>query len=113
VDGDGRSPWSRRYYDLIALHVSDLGGRSNLSEAQLALIKRAATLEVECEQMEGRLSLGEQIDLDVFGRATGNLRRVWECLGVSRQARDITTEESDAAKLARLIDGAYAGEASP
>jgi hypothetical protein len=24
VEGDGRSPWSRRYYDLVALHVSDL-----------------------------------------------------------------------------------------
>jgi hypothetical protein len=40
---------SRRFYDLIALHVSDMGGRANLSEAQLALIKRAATLEVELE----------------------------------------------------------------
>src|SRR6266478_5130712 len=82
VEGDGRSPWSRRYYDLVAAHVSDMGGRSNLSEAQLGLIKRCATLEVELEQMEGRLSQGEQVDLDVFGRATGNLRRVWESLGL-------------------------------
>jgi hypothetical protein len=87
------------------LHVSDLGGRSNLSEAQLALIKRAATLEVELEQMEGQLSLGEQIDLDVFGRATGNLRRVWESLGLKRDARDITAE-SDEAKLSRLLEAA-------
>jgi hypothetical protein len=102
VEGDGRSPWSRRYYDLIALHVSDLGGRSNLSEAQLALIKRAATLEVELEQMEGRLSLGQSIDLDVFGRATGNLRRVWESLGLKRDLRNITLE-SDEAKLVKLL----------
>jgi hypothetical protein len=102
VQGDGRSPWSRRYYDLIALHVGDLGGRANLSEAQLALIKRAATLEVELEQMEGKLSLGETIDLDVFGRATGNLRRVWESLGLKRELRNITLE-SDEAKLVKLL----------
>jgi hypothetical protein len=105
VEGDGRSPWSRRYYDLIALHVGDLGGRANLSEAQLALIKRAATLEVELEQMEGRLSLGESVDLDVFGRASGNLRRIWESLGLRREARDITAE-TDEAKLNRLLEQA-------
>ena len=33
VEGDGRSPWSRRYRDLIAGHVSDLGGHDTLSEA--------------------------------------------------------------------------------
>jgi hypothetical protein len=104
VEGDGRSPWSRRYYDLVAAHVSDMGGRSNLSEAQLGLIKRCATLEVELEQMEGRLSQGEQIDLDVFGRATGNLRRVWESLGLKREPRDITAGlESDARKLSRIL----------
>jgi hypothetical protein len=111
VEGDGRSPWSRRYYDLISLHVSDLGGRSNLSEAQLALIKRAAALEVELEQMEGRLSLGETIDLDVFGRATGNLRRVWESLGLKREARDITAL-TDEGKLAQLLEAAALPEAA-
>jgi hypothetical protein len=111
VEGDGRSPWSRRYYDLISLHVSDLGGRSNLSEAQLALIKRAATLEVELEQMEGKLSLGETIDLDVFGRATGNLRRVWESLGLKREARDITAL-TDEGKLAQLLEAAALPEAA-
>jgi hypothetical protein len=103
VEGDGRSPWSRRYYDLVAAHVSDMGGRPNLSEAQLALIKRASALEVELEQMEGRLSLGEQIDIDVFGRASGNLRRLWESLGLKREAKDITAE-SDERKLSRILN---------
>jgi hypothetical protein len=109
VAGDGRSPWSRRYYDLIAMHVSDLGGRSNLSEAQVALIKRAATLECELELMEGRLSQGEQVDLDVFGRATGNLRRVWESLGLKREAKDITNDV-DQAQLRRVLEYAEQAE---
>src|ERR1700746_3526529 len=72
VQGDGRSPWSRRYYDLVALHVSDLGGRAALSEAQLSLCKRVACVEIELESMEGKLSLGQEIDLDIYVRALGH-----------------------------------------
>jgi hypothetical protein len=90
VDGHGNSAWSRRYRDLIVGHVSDLGGRDGLSEAQLSLIKRASTLELELEQAEGRLSMGEPIDLDLYIRGTGSLRRILETLGLERQARDVT-----------------------
>src|SRR6516162_9963388 len=89
VDGDGNSAWSRRYRDLIVGHVSDLGGRDMLSEAQLSLIKRASTLELELEQAEGRLSKGEQIDLDAYGRAASHLRRILESLGLERKPRDV------------------------
>jgi len=89
VDGDGNSAWSRRYRDLIVGHVSDLGGRDMLSEAQLSLIKRASTLELELEQAEGRLSKGEQIDLDCYGRAASHLRRILESLGLERKPRDV------------------------
>jgi hypothetical protein len=94
--------WSRRFRDLVLGHISDLGGRSVLSEAQIALIKRASTLEVELERMEGRLSQGEQVDLDKYGRATGNLRRVLETLGLKREPRDIT-QETDEACLSRIL----------
>ena len=95
VDGDGNSAWSRRYRDLIVGHVSDLGGRDVLSEAQLSLIKRASTLELELEQAEGRLSKGEQIDLDSYGRAASHLRRILETLGLERRAIDITRRQRD------------------
>jgi hypothetical protein len=89
VDGNGNTAWSRRYRDLIVGHVSDLGGRDMLSEAQLSLIKRASTLELELEQAEGRLSKGEQIDLDCYGRAASHLRRILESLGLERKPRNI------------------------
>jgi hypothetical protein len=91
VEGDGRSPWSRRYYDLVAAHVADMGGRENLSEGQLALVKRSSTLQVELEQMEGRLSLGEPVDLDVYQRCSNSLRRLLESLGLhqGRKAREV------------------------
>jgi hypothetical protein len=42
VNGDPNSAWARRFHDLVVGHVSDLGGRDLLSEAQYALCKRAA-----------------------------------------------------------------------
>jgi hypothetical protein len=90
VEGDGNSRWARRYRDLTAAHVSDLGGVDLLSQAQLSLIRRASAIEVELEQMEGKLSLGRPVDLDVFTRSASHLRRLWETLGLKREPRDVT-----------------------
>jgi hypothetical protein len=89
IAGDPNSAWGRRFHDLVQGHVSDLGGRSILSEAQLALCKRAAGLECELEQMEGRMSLGEEISLDAYGRAASHLRRILETLGIERVPKDV------------------------
>jgi hypothetical protein len=90
VEGDGNSRWARRYRDLIAAHCQDMGGTDLLSEAQLSLIRRASAIELELEQMEGKLSMGEQVDLDVFTRSASHLRRLFEVLGVERKCRDVT-----------------------
>jgi hypothetical protein len=89
VQGDGNSAWARRYRDLIAGHVADLGGRDQLSEAQLSLIRRASALEVELELAEGKLSAGEQIDMDLHIRAVGALRRTLESFGLARVPKPI------------------------
>jgi hypothetical protein len=39
--------------------------------------------------MEGRMSLGEEVDLDRYGRAASHLRRILESLSLERKARDI------------------------
>jgi hypothetical protein len=92
VEGDGRSPWARRWRDLVELHAGDLGGMDLLSEAQLSLVKRAATIEVELEQVEGRLSTGRDADLDLYTRSTSHLRRIFEVLGVERRPKDVTLD---------------------
>jgi hypothetical protein len=51
-DVDGRLAWCRRLRDLVSNHVSDLGGESNLSTAELVLVKRAAMLTLQLEMME-------------------------------------------------------------
>ncbi len=67
-----------------------MGGADRLSEAQISLVKRASTIEVQLEFEEGRLSKGEEIDLDGFTRAAGHLRRILETLGIERAKRDVT-----------------------
>ena len=70
-----------------------------MSEAKFALCKRAAGLECELEQMEGRMSLGEEINLDSYGRAASHLRRILETLGLERKARDVTLGDDGALQL--------------
>ena len=89
--GDGRGPWARRWRDLVELHANDLGGMDFISAAQRALIRRASTIEIELEQQEARLSVGEEVDIETFGRMSGHLRRLLETLGIRREARQVET----------------------
>jgi hypothetical protein len=90
IYGDANSAWSRRWNDLVLAHVADMGGRDRLSEAEVSLIKRASAIELELERMEGKLSMGQEIDLGVFTASASHLRRIFETLGIQRRARDVT-----------------------
>jgi hypothetical protein len=98
VQGDPNSAWSRRYHDLVVGHINDLGGRDLLSEAQLSLIRRAASIECELERLDAALSIGQPVSLDEYGRATSHLRRLFETLGIERRARNIEVDPLDYAK---------------
>jgi hypothetical protein len=89
VTGNPNSAWARRFHDLVVGHIADAGGRDRISEAQFALCKRAGALECELEQLEGRLSQGEEVDLDRYGRAASHLRRILESLGLERKQREV------------------------
>ena len=98
VEGDPNSAWSRRYSDLCNHHVQDIScglGRNVLSEAQLSLIRRAAAIECELERLDALLSIGEDINLDEYGRATSHLRRLFEVLGVERKPLDLNPRLDD------------------
>jgi hypothetical protein len=86
--GDGRGAWTRRWKDLVASHASDLGGEG-LSEAQISICRRASAMEIELEAMEARMSEGQPIDIDVYGRLAGRLCRLFDIIGVKRLARPI------------------------
>jgi hypothetical protein len=66
---DQRSLWVRRAKDLLTLHLSDLGGQDNTSEAERSLMRRAAVITVELERMERQFALAGEAsaaDLDLY-----------------------------------------------
>jgi hypothetical protein len=80
---------------LLELHLDDMGGRDSLTEAQVSLASRAAAIEVELEQLDGQLSKGESVDLDVYCRAASHLRRILETIGIERVSKDVTPSLAD------------------
>jgi hypothetical protein len=90
VGGDGRGAWTRRWKDIVELHVADAGGRDHMSEAMLSLCRRASTLEIQLEQLECRMSEGDDVDIETYGRIASHLRRILETIGVNeRKARPV------------------------
>ena len=89
---DGRSPWVRRAKDIIAAHLSDLGGEANVSAAERSIIRRCAVLTTELERLEVRFALANEAspeDLDLYQRTANSLRRLLEAVGLERRAKDI------------------------
>jgi hypothetical protein len=93
---DGRSTWARRLRDLVALHVVDLGGDQKVSEAELAIIRRAAVIIAELERMEKGFALSEGApgmpELDMYQRLANSMRRLLEAVGLQRRPRDVTPD---------------------
>jgi hypothetical protein len=97
---DGRSTWVRRLRDVMELHIADLGGEDNLSQAEKSIVRRAATLTVELERLELGFAKADGADpeaLDLYSRTAGNLRRLLETVGLQRRSRDVTTDNGDPA----------------
>jgi hypothetical protein len=105
VEADGRGPWARRWSDILAEIIGDLGGHQNgLAEGQRQLARRCATLSINCERMEGEIAAGNDVDLEQYGRMSDRLGRNLQRLGgLQRQPRDVTPtlEQYVAAKRAR------------
>ncbi len=89
---DGRSTWVRRCRELIAAHVSDLGGHDNTSEAERSIVRRAAVLTTQLERLEVRFALAGEAsaeDIDLYARVSANLRRLLESVELKRRQRDV------------------------
>jgi hypothetical protein len=99
----GDTAWARRFRDVLAQIIGDLGGADLLSEGQRQLARRCATISIQCEKMEGEAAAGNDIDLEQYGRLTDRLGRGFQRLGLKRQQRDVTPtlEEYVAAKRAK------------
>ena len=91
---DGRSTWARRLRDLMALHVADLGGDQNVSQAELAILRRSSVIIVQLERMERDFALSEEApsvsELEIYQRMANTMRRLLEAVGLERRPRDVT-----------------------
>src|SRR6516165_1441058 len=90
VEADGRGPWGRRFRDILAEITNDLGGADLLSEGQRQLARRAATIAIACERLEGEAAAGNAIDLVTYGMLVDRMGRCFDRLGLKRQACDVT-----------------------
>jgi hypothetical protein len=99
---DGRSMMARRYRDLLALHLSDLGGEDAISEAEFSLLRRAVAMTIQLERMETEFAARDGVaspkQLEVYGRIASHMRRLHEALGLPRRQRDITPDPLDYAR---------------
>jgi hypothetical protein len=96
------SVWGRRLKDLMSDHFADLGGLDVVTVAEKMLVRRAATLAVQCEMMEQQWAVendgaapNEKV-LICYQRVTGALRRCLRDLGLKRRAKDVKTLTLDA-----------------
>ncbi|MER9816489.1 hypothetical protein [Mesorhizobium sp. M0129] len=85
---DGRSPMLRRWRELVAQFVSDMGG--DPPETKRTIAKRASALIVWCESAESKMANGEDLDITAYTTAANSLRRHLVDIGLERKARDIT-----------------------
>ncbi|MGE0522115.1 MAG: hypothetical protein AB7O60_03645 [Variibacter sp.] len=95
---DQRTIWVRRFKDLLALYITDLGGDDAVSEAERAIIRRAALLAVECERLETVFALAGEASLpqlETYARVSNSLRRLLESVGLKRRKKDITPPTLD------------------
>jgi hypothetical protein len=104
---DGRTFWVRRYRDLIALHLSDLGGEEAASEGEKALTRRCACLIIELERLEQRFALAGEASpkaLLLYQTCANTLRRLLATLGLQRRSRDITPSLAEYLNARRVAD---------
>ena len=89
IEGDARLKISRRFRDVLASIVTDLGGVERLSEGQKQMARRCAMLSVECEKMESAAVAGLPFDVDrlwpAHGSAWSRLPAAWPQAGRARR----------------------------
>jgi hypothetical protein len=85
---DARSITFRRYREILASLIADMGG--DPTEAQSQIARRAASLSIWCEEQDTAAANGTPIDIGAYTTASNSLRRLLESLGLERKQRNVT-----------------------
>lgn len=95
ADIDKRTAAYARFKELVAGYTSDLGGDEALTTAHRAIIQRAVSLQIWCEDCEAGYATTGELDISSFTTATNALRRLLADIGLERRQRDVTPDLSD------------------
>ena len=97
---DGRSKEARRWRDLYDAFVAETLAKGKRTETAKQLCRRATTLTILCEEMEGALVRGELVDPSEYARLSGALSRTLRSLGLEP---DVVGDGPDAPSLADYL----------
>jgi hypothetical protein len=104
---DGRSARAVRYRTLFKAFMADMSaGGVTLTQAQIQLCKRSATLSAMLEAMEQQIQAGKEIDPELFGRATDRLGRCLQRISPDLdggEGRSTINNNASITKIVRVI----------
>lgn len=86
---DGRTLIARRFREVLASIVSDLGGADAMSEAEMVLARRAVTLVVTCETHESKLAETGKLDSEAYLPCVNALAKLLNALGLKRRPKHV------------------------
>jgi hypothetical protein len=90
LDGvDGRTLVARRFREIGAAIAIDLGGESELTEAQKQLVRSVAGLVALRERLDVQAAKGEPIDSGEYCRISNSLRRCLATIGLHRVPKNV------------------------
>lgn len=87
---DGRSPMARRYREIAAALITDMGGFDRCTEARLQLIRRFSAACVMAEAMEATLVNSQRIDINEHSLLSSTLVRLAQRIGINRIPKNVT-----------------------
>ncbi len=85
---DGRSHRSRRFKDILFALSEPLGGYAALPEDALSLVRMAAAISIQCEDLQSATVAGEDVDPDTYVRLANSLTRILSALKDFRKPKD-------------------------
>ena len=87
---DGRSVFARRFRDLVASFLEDLGGQDAVSTGEVQLIRRASAISCLCETLEVDMANGQSVDIEKYNSLVNSLNRCLGSIGLRRRPKNIT-----------------------
>jgi hypothetical protein len=81
----GNDARARRFRDLVAAYIIDLGGLDQITDIKLGLVRRLAATTVQAEQIEASMVNGEQIDIATLCTLASTVMRLSARLGLEHR----------------------------